>query len=288
MNEMLQTNWVKKIPTYITGFDQVSYGGLPAGRTTLLAGSAGSAKTVFAAQFIAAGIREADQAGVFVAFEEPPSDITLNIQSLGWPIRKWVEEKKWAFVDASPEPDDETFKSGSHDLGALLARIEHAVRRFNATRIAVDSLGAIFSRFDDAAVVRRELLRISSALKNMGITSLIKHKKVVGLFTATRPSLVGGASVTDAHISTSTDTIILLRYAEMFGEMRRGVTVLKMRGSMHEKAIREFMVDDRGMHIGDPIRNVTGILTGQPMYAPNQEMERIGSMFAGDPSDPDS
>jgi circadian clock protein KaiC len=90
---------------------------------------------------------------------------------------------------------------------------------------------------------------------------------------------MGGASITETHISTITDSIILLRYVEMFGEMKRGLTVLKMRGSMHNKDIREFTIDNRGMHIGDAFRNVVGILAGNPQHLPPAEIDRLGNLF---------
>jgi circadian clock protein KaiC len=90
---------------------------------------------------------------------------------------------------------------------------------------------------------------------------------------------MGGSSVTEAHISTISDSIILLRYVEMFGEMRRGVTVLKMRGSMHQKEIREFSIDGNGMHVGKAFRNVTGILAGFPHQLPEEELPRLHALF---------
>jgi circadian clock protein KaiC len=116
----------------------------------------------------------------------------------------------------------------------------------------------------------------------IGLTSFIKQKEIAGLFTSTTPSLLGGASVTESHISTITDSIILLRYVEMFGEIRRGITVLKMRGSRHEKNIREITIDERGLHIGHPYREVNGILSGNPAHVPSSELDRISSLFAQD------
>jgi circadian clock protein KaiC len=113
----------------------------------------------------------------------------------------------------------------------------------------------------------------------ISLTSFIKHMEIAGLFTATTSSLTGGASITETHISTITDSIILLRYVEMFGEMKRGLTVLKMRGSMHNKDIREFTIDNRGMHIGDAFRNVVGILAGNPQHLASSEMDRLGNLF---------
>ena len=143
------------------------------------------------------------------------------------------------------------------------------IDKFEPKIIAVDSLSA--------------LERVSS-IKSfrvfvMGITSHIKRKEMAGLFTAVTPSLMGGQSVTEQHISTFTDSIILLRYVEIYGEMHRGITVLKMRGSFHDKQIRQYPVDNSGMHVGKPFRNITGIMSGSLQYARQDEMERLDEMF---------
>lgn len=499
---MTPASVVEKLQTDIPGFDLIANGGLPKGRTTLVSGTAGSGKTVMAVQFLAAGIRNHDDPGVFVTFEESPDDIRENLRSLNWDIALWEQENKWIFVDASPEIGEELVVIGQYDLAALLARIENAVRHVGARRVSMDSLGAIFSRFQDKRLVRHELFRIVSALKRMGVTamltaervaeygeisrygveefvtdnviilrnvleeekrrrtveilkfrgtshqkgefsftimpekgmvivplsgielkqkssdvritsgnpdldgmcgggffrdsimlvsgatgtgktlmvtefasagaqhdersllfafeesreqlfrnatgwgvdfrqleqdgslkvvaqypeasgledllitikdtitsfkpgrvavdslsalervstvksfrefvisltSFIKHQEITGIFTATTPTLLGGSSVTEAHISTLTDSIILLRYVEMYGEMRRGITVLKMRGSQHDKDIREFSIDGRGMHIGKAFRNVSGILSGNPVFQAS-ELEQLQGMF---------
>src|SRR5436190_9755996 len=140
---------VEKMPTGMSGFDIIAKGGLPRQRTTLVSGTAGSGKTVFAMQFIAAGIRDYGETGVFVTFEETARDIRMNMQSFGWDLAQWEREGKLAFVDASPDPHAETVVSGAFDLSALLARVEHAVKKVKATRVSVDSIGAIFSQFAD-------------------------------------------------------------------------------------------------------------------------------------------
>lgn len=122
-----------------------------------------------------------------------------------------------------------------------LIKMKNAISEFKPSCIAVDSLSAL----ERVSTVKgfREFV--------IGITSFIKHEEVVGLFTSTTPTLTGGTSITEAHISTITDSIIMLRYVEVFGEMRRDITVLKMRGSLHDKSIREFHIDAKGMHIGN-------------------------------------
>ena len=104
MIEQVNTSAVEKLPTGITSFDVIAKGGLPRNRTTLLSGTAGSGKTIFAMQFLAAGIRDAEEHGVFVTFEESAADIRTNMRSFGWDLDGWEREGKFAFVDASPDP----------------------------------------------------------------------------------------------------------------------------------------------------------------------------------------
>src|SRR5919199_1114560 len=125
---------IRKMPTGIPGFDLIALGGLSVGRTTLVTGAAGSGKTIFACQFLAESIRVGEGA-VFVTFEESPPDVCQNVASMGWDIREWERANRWAFVDASPQHAEEVTIIGTFDLGALMARIEHAVRRTAATRV---------------------------------------------------------------------------------------------------------------------------------------------------------
>jgi circadian clock protein KaiC len=150
-----------------------------------------------------------------------------------------------------------------------LLAIQGIIREFKPNRVALDSLSAL----ERVGTVRafREFV--------ISLTSFIKHQEITGLFTATTPGLMGGASITEGHISTLTDSIILLRYIEMFGEMKRGLTVLKMRGSVHDKKIREVIIDEKGMHLGRPFRNVTGILAGSPEYVSPSDLERAWTNF---------
>ena len=108
----------------------------------------------------------------------------------------------------------------------------------------------------------------------ISLTSFLKREETAGLFTSTTPSLVGGGSVTEKHISTLTDSIILLRYIESQGRMLRGIVLLKMRGSPHDSSIREYTIDKGGMHIGEPFRDVVGILSGNPNWSVDGEGEQ--------------
>jgi circadian clock protein KaiC len=481
---------VPKTLTGIAGFDSISEGGLPRERATLVAGTAGSAKTVFAVNYLAAGITQANENGVFVTFEDSVPDVRRNMQGFGWDIAQWEKDGKWAFVDAAPDAGEPMAVVGDYDLGGLLARIQHAVKKVNAKRVSLDSLNALFVQFKEHAMLRAELFRITAVLKKMGLTvvftgertqeygevtrygieefvadnvvilrnildeerrrrtveilkmrgtshqrgefpftitsregivviplsrieltqssstvritsgvkeldkmcgggffrdsvilasgasgtgktllvtqfmsggykakersllfafeeskdqlfrnaaawgmdfaamekkerlmvvnryphsmamedhlvemtqliedfkpnrvavdslsalervsslrgfrefvialtSTLKTKETAGLFTSTSPSLLGGTSVTEKHISTLTDSIILLRYVEAFGSMRRALVVLKMRGSHHDADIREYTIDGDGMHIGKPFREVSGVLSGNTIF----------------------
>ncbi len=483
---------MEKLSTGVAGLDHITDGGLPTGRTTLVAGSAGCGKTVLAVQFLVSGIEHYGQPGVFVTFEETPDDIRANVAAFGWRIEEYERDGLLTFVDASPEPSGAETVIGHFDFSGLLARVGHAVSKTAAVRLSIDSLGSIFDRYDSGASARRELARIVTRVKQMGVTSLItaerleehggvarfgveefvadnvivlrntlaaerrrrtieilkmrgaghrkgefpftliggdvdasdtgfvviplsammldhdsttvrissgndeldlmcgggfyrdsvvlvsgatgtgktlmatkfvangadqahrclmfafeeshsqlvrnasswgidlrsyedsgqlriisrypeadsledhlvaikaqidvfgpdriaidslsaldrvstergfrefaialtsflKERKIASLLTTTTPSLLGGDSVTDAHVSTTTDSIILLRYVEVEGQMRRAITVLKMRGSQHDRSIREFLIDDTGLRIGDPFQRFTGIISG--------------------------
>lgn len=483
---------ITKLPTHIEGIDSISDGGLPEGRVTLVAGTAGSGKTIFATQFLVEGIRQAGEAAVFVTFEETAADIKRNMASFGWDITTWEREGRWMFIDGTYRPNDDGVIVGSYDLGGLVAQIEHAVKKVGAKRVSIDSFSAVLSQFPDAGTIRTELFRVTSQLKALGVTTVItaerqdesgpisrsgmeefvadnvivlrniledekrrrtveilkfrgaEHKKgefpltivpdggivavplsatelrqhstdtrvtsglaeldemcsgglfrdsvvlvsgatgtgktllvmqfirggfergektllfafeesreqlgrnargwgidlgemeregklrvvcqypevagpeehmvrikslvdemkpdrvaidslsalervtnkksfrefvlglvsfvkdrdIATLVTATTQRLLGGSSITDSQLSTVTDTIVLLRYLERLGQVERAITVLKMRGSSHDKHIREFSIDGSGMHIGKPLVEFSGILAGMPSRAP--------------------
>jgi circadian clock protein KaiC len=480
---------VTKQETGIPGFDHISDGGLPEGRTTLIAGTSGSTKTFFAAQYLAMGIIKYNETGVFVTFEEQANDLRKNIKSFGWDIDTWEKEKKWIFMDASPKVEGEDIVIGDYDFSAFRIRLNHAVKKTNAKRVVIDSIGSVFSQFPEPRIIRRELFKVAATLHELGVTSIItaerleeygpisrygveefiadnviilrnvlldekrrrtieilkfrgsnhikgenpftiaegqgiiiiplsamkmnqktskervssglkemdkmcgggfykdsiilisgatgtgktlltasfikgayeakekcllfafeesrdqlfrnalgwgmdfekmekegalkvicaypeilsledhliyikkqvdefkpnrlaidsfsaltrvatekvfrefiialtsflKHKEITSIFTSTTPLLTGGTSVTEGNISTITDSIILLRYVELEGEMLRSITVLKMRGSIHDNRIRKFTIDKKGMVIGGPFKEVTGMLAGTPV-----------------------
>jgi len=228
-----------KVPTGIPGFDELSYGGIPKGRTTLVSGVSGSGKTVFAAQFLYGGILSEKENGVFVTFEEKPTDIMKNMSSFGWNIKDMVKKKKWVFVDASPD-DSESLEIGAFDLGGLLARIKHAVKKAKAKRVAIDSISALFPRYEDSALIRRELFKIGQALKDMGITAIL---------TAERVEDKGQIGRFGVEEFVSDNVILLHNHLRENGERERTIEVLKFRGAPHSSSEAQLMVTNRGMEV---------------------------------------
>ena len=221
---------IEKVPTGIPGFDAVAMGGLSRGRATLITGTAGSGKTIFATQFLVEAVRAGENV-VFATFEESPADICRNVASMGWDISAWENAGRWAFVDASPQLGEESAIVGSFDLGALMARIEHAVRRIGASRISLDAITSIFGRFPDQASVRAELQRLVASIRQLGVTAVM---------TAERTSDNGEFSHPVEEFVA--DNVIVLRNTLEQEKRRRTIEILKFRGASHQRGEFPFTV----------------------------------------------
>lgn len=232
------TGVLERVKTGVEAFDELVMGGLPRARTTVVGGTPGSGKTVFATQFLAHGITQFDENGVLVTFEEPPGDIQANMSGFGWDLARWKKEGRLAFVDASPPPNDELV-IGDFDLAGLLSRIQHAARSVNARRVVLDSLTQLFDHFiGDPKILRRELFHISTALKKAGLTVLM---------TAERNSEYG--EITRHRLEEFVaDNVIILRNVLYREKRRRTIEVLKMRGSHHVEGEAPFtLLGGRGV-----------------------------------------
>jgi circadian clock protein KaiC len=227
---------LEKLSTGMEGFDLIGFGGLPKGRATLLAGTAGSAKTVFALQFLVKGA-ELGEAGVFVTFEETPDDLRQNMLSFGWDCVALEAARKLAFVDASPRPEEERIEAGPFDFAALVARIEASVRRIGAKRVVLDSIGAMFAQFKDPAAVRKELYRIIAALKRIDVTAIVTSERTEDYGAISRHGM-------EEFVA---DNVILVRNTLEDEKRRRTIEILKFRGTNHQKGEFPFVVSDEGV-----------------------------------------
>jgi circadian clock protein KaiC len=244
--ELKQKSSSVRISSGSIELDQMCGGGFFRDSIILISGATGTGKTLMSTEFMGAGARRGERSLLF-AFEESREQLFRNASGWGIDFERMEQEGHLKVVCKYPEI------AGLEDH---LIMMRKEIEAFQPKRVAIDSLSAL-ERVSTIQGFREFVI---------GLTSFIKHQEIAGLFTATTPTLLGGASVTEAHISTITDSIILLRYVEIFGEMRRGLTVLKMRGSMHDKEIREFTIDGQGMHIGSAFRKITGILAGNPRH----------------------
>lgn len=151
MDELRGLKALEKVATGIEGLEHITLGGLPENRTSLVVGSSGSGKTVFALETLYRGITQFDRPGVFVTFEERPEDITRNVKLFGWHLDELVTQGKLKFVDASPD-SSEVEEVGRYDLSGLMVQVEHAIKKVGAKFVVMDSIGSLFYQFSDAGL----------------------------------------------------------------------------------------------------------------------------------------
>jgi circadian clock protein KaiC len=173
---------LQKTPTGIPGFDEISGGGLPKGRTTIVCGGPGCGKTMLGIEFLVRGAEEFNEPGVLMAFEETPEDIATNVASLGFDIRKLARQKKLALDFVSVERSD-IQESGDYDLEGLFIRLQGAVDSIGAKRVMFDTLEALFSGFSNEAILRAEFRRLFRWLKDRGLTTVITAERGEGTLT---------------------------------------------------------------------------------------------------------
>ena len=260
--ELTQNSSSTRIQSGNPELDEMCGGGMFRDSIILVSGATGTGKTLMVTEFMKAAISNGERALLF-AFEESREQLYRNAASWGVDYRKAEEEGSLKVICRYPE---------IMGLEDHLLHMKRDITEFKPTRVAIDSVSAL------------ERVSASKAFREfvIGVTSHIKHQEIAGIFTNTTPSLMGGESITETHISTITDSIILLRYVELHGTMRRGITVLKMRGSWHEKDIREYVIDENGMQVKEQFHGVSGILNGVPQYTLGDEASRLKTMFEND------
>jgi circadian clock protein KaiC len=208
---------VTKTLTGIQGFDEISDGGLPRGRTTLVMGGPGCGKTVFALQSLVNGGRRTKEAGIFVAFEESTRQIVANAATFGWDLPA-LEKKKLFFLDAHLSP--EVVKAGEFDLIGMLSVLQAKAEEIHATRIVFDGIDVLLGLLDDPVAERREIYRIRDWLSKTGLTGIITQK-------------VGGneADQRFSFLQFMVDCVVMLRHQVVDGSAFRNLRVIKYRGS---------------------------------------------------------
>ncbi|SMH38010.1 circadian clock protein KaiC [Azospirillum lipoferum] len=225
-----------KTPSGIDGFDDVTLGGLPAGRPTLVCGGAGCGKTLFAMTFLVNGALRFDEPGVFMSFEERAEDLAANIASLGIDVPGLVAAKKLA-IDHVRVERSEIEESGEYDLEGLFVRLGHAIKTVGARRVVLDTLEALFSGFTDTAVLRAELRRLFGWLKEQGVTAVITGERGEGQLT--RHGL-------EEYVS---DCVILLDNRVEEQITTRRLRIVKYRGSAHGTNEYPFLIDGQGISV---------------------------------------
>lgn len=229
------TAGIDKAATGIEGFDDITLGGLPRGRPSLVCGSAGCGKTLFAATFLVNGVR-AGEPGVFVSFEERPKDIVENVASLGFALDSLVEEGKIVVEHVAIDPA-EIAEVGDYDLEGLFLRLELAVDEIGAKRIVLDTMESLFSVFQNPAILRAEIRRLFDWLKDKGLTAVITGERGDG--TLTRQGL-------EEYVS---DCVILLDHRVHSQVSTRRLRIVKYRGTAHGTNEYPFLIGEDGFSV---------------------------------------
>lgn len=225
-----------KTPTGIGGLDELTYGGLPAGRSTLLCGAAGCGKTLLATTFLVNGARQYNENGVFMSFEERAADLEQNVASLGYGLAELVAQRK-IVIDHVHIERAEIEESGDYDLEGLFVRLNHAIDSVGAKRVVLDTIEALFSGFTDKLILRAELRRLFGWLKDKGVTAIITGERGEGQLT--RYGI-------EEYVS---DCVILLDHRVIEQITTRRLRVVKYRGSAHGTNEYPFLIDERGISV---------------------------------------
>ncbi len=227
---------IGKSPTGIQGFDELTLGGLPNGRPTLVCGSAGCGKTLFASTFLINGARDHGEPGVFVTFEERPEDIVSNVASLGFELDKLIEDEKIAMEHIAVDPS-EVAEIGDYDLEGLFLRLELAIDTVGAKRVVLDTIESLFSAFSNPAILRAEIRRLFDWLKERGLTTVITAERGDGALT--RQGL-------EEYVS---DCVILLDHRVENQISTRRLRIVKYRGTAHGTNEYPFLIDTDGFSV---------------------------------------
>ncbi|MFB2937087.1 circadian clock protein KaiC [Aerosakkonemataceae cyanobacterium BLCC-F154] len=229
-------NQLPKSPTGIQGLDEITGGGLPQGRPTLVCGTAGSGKTLIGVNFLVCGAISYSEPGVFVSFEETPEELIQNVRSLGWDLKQLIAEKKFLIDHIHIDPY-EIEETGDYNLEALFIRLGQIIDKIGAKRIVLDTIETLFVGLSNATIVRSELQRLFRWLKSKGVTAIITGEK--GENTLTRHGL-------EEYVA---DCVIRLDQRIQNEISTRRLQIVKYRGSSHGTNEYPFLINEKGISV---------------------------------------
>lgn len=255
-----------KTPSGISGLDEITRGGLPKGRPTIITGSAGCGKTLFGVEFLVRGVTQYNEPGVFMAFEETAEELSSNVRSLGFDLDQLVADEKLV-VDHVHIERSELEENGAYDLEGLFIRLNYAIESIGAKRVVLDTLEVLFSSLPDTTILRAELRRLFRWLKDKGVTAIITAERGEGVLT--RHGL-------EEYVS---DCVILVDHRTIDQITTRRLRIVKYRGSSHGTNEYPFLIDDQGISVL-PITSLTldhDVSTEQI----SSGVERLDAMLSG-------
>jgi circadian clock protein KaiC len=239
---------MERVKTGIPGLDEMLKGGFVPQTANLVEGAPGTGKTTLGMQFIYHGIAACGEPGIILTFEEFPQQYYNDAAGFGWDFRQMEKEGKLRVVMSSPEVS-------KADLERVGGRIERLVQEIGAKRILVDSLSHFERLSEDPVQLRAIVHGFINALKREGLTTVLTRESV---------ALLGEVEGSDDALAFLVDSYILLRYVEIESAVRKALLVLKMRGSNHDKEIRQFEVTSRGVEVRTRFEGREGIMSGSP------------------------
>jgi circadian clock protein KaiC len=258
---------LEKAPTGINGLDEITHGGLPKGRPTLICGGPGCGKSLMGMEFLVRGATEFNEPGVLMTFEETEEDLKKNVASLGFDLEQLIAEGKLA-IDYVKVDRQEIDENGEYDLEGIFIRLNYAIQRIGAKRVHLDTIESLFSGLDNQAILRSELRRLFYWLKDKGMTTVITAERGEG--NLTRQGL-------EEYVS---DCVILLDHRIVNQMSTRRLRVVKYRGSTHGTNEYPFLIDEKGISVL-PITSV-GLNHKASDQRVSTGVPRLDAMLGGD------
>jgi len=259
-----------RIKTGIPEFDEMLSGGFLERDAVMVAGTAGSGKTTLGLQYLVNGATKYGDAGIYLTFEQLPDQLYRDAKSFGWDLRALEEQDQLRVVCTSP---DIILASGEGEGGENL--LDSFIREIHPGRIVIDSMSHFAMYVDNEKDLRRETYRLIMYLKTKGLSSML-------LFEA--PELMGAVgSITETGTSFLVDSIVMMKPVEIESSMRKALAILKLRGSDHDKNLREYKITSSGIVIGSLFSDYEGIMSGSPRKLTRMAMaaERFSQPFTG-------